>query len=45
MPYAALNAQRRLMIIRESIPSVTAALIRLSANPENTKLSKSPIQV
>ena len=37
---AALNEWRRLMAIREIIPSVTAALTRLNTNLENRKLSK-----
>jgi hypothetical protein len=36
----ALNARRRLLAIREVIPSVTTALTRLNKNPENRKLSK-----
>lgn len=37
---AALNEWRRLMAIREIIPSVTVALTRLNTNLENRKLSK-----
>ena len=36
----ALNARRRVLAIREAIPSVTTALTRLNKNPENRKLSK-----
>ena len=36
----ALNERKRLMAIREEIPSVTNALIKLHENLEDRKLSK-----
>ena len=36
----ALNARKRLMAIREAIPSVNAALTKLNENLENHKLSE-----